>query len=129
VIPFGSVGWPRPGIPPVACSSFGRRGLCGRGVRVRLPTLHPVHHRPVQIAGVSVERLSVLELAERLFRRGHDHIALLLRVAEAVQAGQLELTIEESEAIIDVLGVADDLTELYESLMVERLSRSLGPIA
>jgi hypothetical protein len=81
----------------------------------------------MELAGIAVDRLAVLELAERLSYAGHTHTAALLFISDASGDERVALSIEDREAIINVLGdTPDTLAELCDVLVVEQMSRSLG---
>jgi hypothetical protein len=84
----------------------------------------------VELAGIVVDRLAVLELAERLSQGGHDDTAMLLRVADAIQVGRLGLTVEDREVIIGTLDDAPPgLQELRGVLLDEHVARVGGEMA
>jgi hypothetical protein len=67
----------------------------------------------MEIAGIEVDRLAVLALAERLSYDRHTDTAALLLIADAAGDERVGLSIKDREAIIDVLGDAPDgLAEL-----------------
>jgi hypothetical protein len=84
----------------------------------------------MELAGITIDRLAVLELAERLGHARHSETAALLLMADAVGDERVALNISDREAIIDVLGDRPDaLAELYEVLVLEHMGRSLGQMA
>ena len=94
----------------------------------------------MELAGIRIERLAVLELAERLGHARHSDTAALLLIADATGDERVALDIRDREAIIDVLGdtpdtlavlgdTPDTLAELYDVLVNEQMSRSLGQMA
>ena len=84
----------------------------------------------MELAGITVDRLAVLELAERLTHAGYLDTAALLLIANASGDERVGLSISDREAIIDVLGeTPDTLAELYGVLVVEHMGRSLGSMA
>jgi hypothetical protein len=58
----------------------------------------------MEIAGIEVDRLAVLALAERLSYDRHTDTAALLLIADAAGDERVGLSIKDREAIIDVLG-------------------------
>jgi hypothetical protein len=84
----------------------------------------------MEVAGIAVDRLAVLALAERLTDAGHLDTAGLLLSADASGDERVGLSIKDREAIIDVLhDVPDTLAELHGVLVTEQMSRSLGNMA
>jgi hypothetical protein len=84
----------------------------------------------MEIAGVAVDRLAILELAERLTHAGHMDTAGLLLIADASGDERVGLNIKDREAIIDVFDdVPDNLAELHGVLVIEQMSRTLGRMA
>ena len=84
----------------------------------------------MEIAGIAVDRLAVLALAERLTSAGHLDTAALLLIADASGDERVGLNITDREAIIDVLDeVPDTLAELHGVLVTEHMSRGLGNMA
>jgi hypothetical protein len=84
----------------------------------------------MELAGIEVDRLAVLELAERLSHAGQMETAALLLIADASGDERVGLSIKDREAIIDVLGdTPDALAELHGVLVVEQMSRTLGTMA
>ncbi len=102
-------------------SCLDRRGGCG-----------PLQPMPtdMEIAGIVVDGLAVIELADRLLYAGHMDTAALLLIAHAHGDERVELNLEDREAVIEVLGdTPDTLAELRDALLVEQMSRSLGQMA
>jgi hypothetical protein len=84
----------------------------------------------MELAGIAVDRLGVLELAERLTHAGYPDTAALLLIADASGDERVGLSISDREAIIDVLGeTPDTLAELHGVLVVEHMSRALDKMA
>ena len=84
----------------------------------------------MELAGIVVNRFAVLDLAERLSQAGHKDTAAELLIADAAGDVRVALSIEDREAIIDVLGDRPDaLAKLYEVLVVEHISRARGTMA
>ena len=82
----------------------------------------------MELAGIALDDLDVLELAERLARAAHTDTVALLLIAQRSGDEQVALNIRDREAIIDVLGdTRDTLAELYDVLVNEH--RSLGQVA
>jgi hypothetical protein len=83
----------------------------------------------MEIAGVAVDRLAVIELADRLLHAGHMDTAALL-LAYACDDERVALNIEDREAVIDVLAdTPDTLAELFEVLVLEHMYRALESVA
>ena len=85
----------------------------------------------MEIAGIAVERLAALALAERLTHAGDMETAALLLIADAAGDERVALSIRDREEIINVLGddVPDSLAELHGVLVIEHMGRSLGTMA
>jgi hypothetical protein len=84
----------------------------------------------MELAGIEIDRLAVLELAKRLTRAGHMDTAALLLIADASGDERVGLSIKDREAIIDVLdNPPHTLAELHGVLVVEHMSRSLDSMA
>ena len=84
----------------------------------------------MELAGITVDDVAVLELAERLAGAAHTDTLALLLIARRSGDQRVALSIKDREAIIDVLGDRPDaLAELYEVLVAEQMSRSLGQMA
>jgi hypothetical protein len=83
----------------------------------------------MELAGIAVDRPDVFDLADRLIQAGHTDTAVLLLTPRADDE-QVELDNRDREALIDVLdNTPDTLGELYDALVIARLSRSLGHVA
>ena len=84
----------------------------------------------IEIAGIAVDGLAVIELADRLLHAGHMDTAALLLIADDAGDERVGLDIRDRDAIIDVLGdTPDTLAELHGALVVEQMSRTLGNLA
>ena len=84
----------------------------------------------MELAGIAVDDLAVLELLERLAGAAHTDTVALLLIARRFGDQRVALSIKDREAIIDVLGDRPDtLAELYDVLVLEQMSRSLGQMA
>jgi len=84
----------------------------------------------MELGGITIDRLAMLELAERLGHARHSDTAALLLMSDAVGDERVALNIRDREAIIDVLGdTPDNLADLYEVLVLEHTSRTLGQMA
>ena len=84
----------------------------------------------MELAGIAVDRLAVLGLAERLTHAGYMDTAALLLIADASGDERVGLSITDREAVLDVLQDAPDgLRELREALMVEHAGRARGTMA
>ena len=84
----------------------------------------------MEIAGISVNRLAVLGLAERLVHAGHMDTAALLLIAHACGDERVGLSIKDREAVLAVLrDPPEGLRELRGALMVEHVGRTLGKMA
>jgi hypothetical protein len=84
----------------------------------------------MEIAGVAVDPVAVVELAERLSYAGHLDTAALLLTADASGEERVGLSILDREAVIDVFDdVPDNLAELHGVLVIEHMSRTLGRMA
>jgi hypothetical protein len=84
----------------------------------------------MELAGIAVDRLAVLALAERLAHAGHTDTAALLLIADASGDDRVALSIKDRESVIDVLvDSPDTLAELHDILVLEQMSRSLGQMA
>ena len=84
----------------------------------------------MELAGITVDDLAVLELLERLAGAAHTDTVALLLIARRCGDERIALSIKDREAIIDVLGDRpDNLAELYDVLVLESQSRSLGQMA
>ena len=85
----------------------------------------------MELAGIAVDRLGVLELAERLTHAGHTDTAALLLMADASGEERVGLSVKDREAVIDVLGEStpDNLAELHDVLVVEHMSRGIDKMA
>jgi hypothetical protein len=81
----------------------------------------------MELAGIAVDRLAVLGLAERFTPVNMDVVELLL-IADASGDERVGLSIKDREAVIDVLGddVPETLAELHVALVTEHMSRTLG---
>jgi hypothetical protein len=62
----------------------------------------------MEIAGIAVDRLADLELADRLLHAGRIDTAALVLIADAVGDERVGLDIRDRDAIIDVLGDTPD---------------------
>lgn len=82
----------------------------------------------MELAGIAVERLAVLALAERLAYAGHPETAALLLIADANNDERVGLDIRDREAVIDVLGDTPD-TDLHRVLRGEHMYRLLDSMA
>ena len=113
---------------PAACPPGGDARFLGSEWRLRPPTT-PMP-TDMEIAGVAVDGLAVIELADRLLRAGHMETAALLLIAHAAGDERVGLDPRDRGAIIDVLGDPPDaLAELHDVLVLEHMSRSLGSMA
>jgi hypothetical protein len=84
----------------------------------------------MELAGIAVDRLDVLELADRLIQANHPNTAVLLLAPRVAGDERVDLDIRDREALIDVLdNTPDTLGELYDALVLEQLSRRLGHVA
>jgi len=84
----------------------------------------------MELAGIAVDRLAVLGLAERLTHAGYMDTAALLLIADASDDERVALSITDREAVLDVLQDAPDaLSELHEALLTEQASRARGTMA
>jgi hypothetical protein len=84
----------------------------------------------MELAGVAVDRLAVLDLAERLTRAGYMDTAARLLIADASGDERVGLSVKDREAIIDVLDdPPDTLAKLHGVLVVEHMSRALDKMA
>ena len=84
----------------------------------------------MELAGIAVDRLAVLELAERLSYAGHTDTAALLLIADASGDERVGFSIKDREAVLDVLREPPDaLCELRGALMSERVGRVRGLMA
>ena len=84
----------------------------------------------MELAGIAVDPVDVFELADRLMQANHPNTAVLLLTPRVAGAERVELDFRDRDALIDVLGDAPDtLVELYDALVVEQVSRSLGQLA
>jgi len=78
----------------------------------------------VEIAGIEIDGLAVLGLAERLVHAGHSDTAALLLTAQTSRDEHLGLTVEHREAVLAVLrDPPDGLRELRAALMVDDVRR------
>ena len=67
----------------------------------------------MEIAGIAVDGLAVIELADRLLHAGHMDTAVLLLIAHACDDERVGLNVEDREAVLDVLvDPPDGLAEL-----------------
>ena len=83
----------------------------------------------MELAGIAIDRLDVLELAERLARAGHTDTVALLLIANASGDERVALGIEDREAIIDVLcDTPDTHAELHDVLVLEHMYHALDSI-
>ncbi len=98
--------------------------------RVGVATRSARYCARMELAGIAVDRLAVLELAERLTRAGYMDTAALLLIADASGDDRVGFSIKDREAVLDVL---DDppagLCELRGALISERVGRVRGQIA
>jgi hypothetical protein len=84
----------------------------------------------MELAGIAVDDLDVLELAERLARAGHTDTVALLLIAMRFGDEQVALNNEDREAIIDVLAdTPDTLAELHDGLVLEQMYSALDSMA
>ena len=84
----------------------------------------------MELAGIAVDHLDVLELAERLARAAHTDTVALLLIAQRCGDERVALSIEDREAIIDVLAdTPDTLAELYDVLVLEHMYSALDSMA
>jgi nucleoside-diphosphate-sugar epimerase len=84
----------------------------------------------MELAGIAVDRVDVFELADRLIQAGHTNTAVLLLTPRAAADERVELDNRDREALIDVLeNTPDTLGELYDAVVAEQVSRSLGHVA
>ena len=84
----------------------------------------------MELAGIRVDRVAVLELAERLVHAGHLDTAALLLGADGRGVERVTLDERDIEAVIDVRGeTPDTLAELYSVLVFEHRYRALDGIA
>ena len=78
----------------------------------------------MEIAGIAVDGLAVIELADRLLHAGHMDTAALLLIAHACGDERVGLNIDDREAVLAVLrDPPDGLYELRRALMFERVGR------
>lgn len=80
----------------------------------------PYHQAMPVVAGIRLQRKQTLELAAMLTRAGSDHTARVL--LEAITHGQefVSLTLDDREAILDVLDhPPEELVQLRSSLFAE----------
>ena len=74
----------------------------------------------MKLAGVSVNAIAVLELAERLVHAGHWETAALLLDAQAAGAGRVGFSTKDREALLAVLREPPHkLRELRGALVVD----------
>lgn len=120
------------GVPPT------RRGRRTGKSRQRRPSGRRLHSQVrtrhiwcgMELAGIAVERLAVLELAERLAHAGYTDTAALLLTADASGDERVGLSVKDREAVIDVLvDTPDSLAQLHGVLVVEHMSRTLDKMA
>jgi hypothetical protein len=84
----------------------------------------------MELAGIAVDRSDVFDLADRLIQAGHANTAVLLLTPRAADDERVQLDSRDPEALIAVLdNTPDTLGELYDALVIDRLSRSLGHVA
>ena len=84
----------------------------------------------MELAGIAVDRLAVLELAERLTHAGYTDTAALILIADASGDERVGLSVKDREAVIDVLvDTPDSLAQLHGVLVVEHMSRTLDKMA
>jgi hypothetical protein len=78
----------------------------------------------MRIAGIAIEGIAVLGLAERLVHAGHMDTAALLLTAQASGDERIGLHHQDREAVLSVLRDAPDgLSELRAALMAEDAGR------
>ena len=84
----------------------------------------------MELAGIAVDPVDVFELADRLIQAGHPNTAVLLLTPRVAGDERVELDVRDREALIAVLNdTPDTLTELYDALVIEQVSRILGQTA
>jgi hypothetical protein len=84
----------------------------------------------MELAGITVDRSDIFELADRLIQANHPNTAVLLLTPRAADDERVELDNRDREALIAVLAdTPDTLGELYDALVLEQVSRSLGHVA
>jgi len=84
----------------------------------------------MELAVLSLPRLDVLELAERLTHAGHVDTAARLLIADACREERVALSLRDREAVISVLRDAPaGLCELRGALLGEQVGRALGTMA
>ncbi len=84
----------------------------------------------MELAGIAVDHLDVLELAERLARAARTDTVALLLIAQRSGDERVALSIEDREAIIGVLGDAPGaLAELHHVLLFEHMYYALDSVA
>ncbi len=84
----------------------------------------------VDLAGIQIAHLDVLELADRLVLADQTEIASLLLIADAAGDPRVDLTITDREHILAVLVDAPDgLLELRAALLAEHVARTRGDMA
>ena len=80
--------------------------------------------KDIEIAGIGVDGLAVIDLSDRLLHAGHTDTAVLLLIAHAAGDERVGLNINDREAVLDVLlDPPDGLCELRGALMVERVGQ------
>ena len=62
----------------------------------------------IEIAGIAVDGLAVIERADRLLHAGHMDTAALVLIADDAGDERVRLDIRDRDAIIDVLGDPPD---------------------
>ena len=76
----------------------------------------------MEIAGIAVDGLAVIELADRLLLAGHMDTAALLLIADACDDERVGVNSKDREAVLAVLhDPPDGLCELRRALMVEHV--------
>ena len=84
----------------------------------------------MELAGIAVDPRDVFELADRLMQANHPNTAVLLLAPRVAGDERVELDFRDRDALIAVLGdTPDTLAELYDALVIEQVSRSLGQTA
>jgi hypothetical protein len=84
----------------------------------------------MELAGIDVPRAAVLELAQRLSQAGYKDTAAVLLIAHAGGDERVGLSINDREAIIEVLDDPPEaLAKLHCVLVVEHKGRTLDTMA